>query len=114
MTQALAASMAYERRGVARGDGVARVDVVVHTNNIGLANATFGPDWEAQPAALHVSGPETPLLQMLHELIFCCHTLVVGVSALSSVAALATEAQAVYGRVPHDMHFGFTYRVVPR
>ena len=98
--------------------------IVVHTNSVPLANATFGPmfgpfdaagggAWAARGLSLAVRGADTPLLSVLHELIFCCNALVVGTSALSSAAALTTLAEGVYGRTPRDIHFLFKYRMVP-
>ena len=110
--------------------------VLVHTNNDHLANQTFGP-WpsgssssaraDAAPELLRaawrgrgadvrfmLAGAHTPVLGMLHELIFCCRTLVVSTSALSSVAALATHASATYAHAKADMHFGFPYKNVIR
>lgn len=93
--------------------------VVVHTNSLELANRSLGPlggGGEAGWAAgvrLRVRGPETPLLAVLHELAFCCRALVVGRSALASVATLMTHAKATFSPEQYDLHFRLRNRVVP-
>ena len=96
---------------------------MVHTNNYHLANQTFGP-WRAVDADERVeprhgeqvrfvmAGTQTPVLGVLHELIFCCKSLVLSTSSLSSVVGLATHAEAVYAHTKSDMHFGFRYQTV--
>ena len=121
---------------LATGGGAGENLMVVHTNNLALANGTFGPldsnggrmSW--RPSASHharnrtsapreasfeetlavqVFGPNVPLLMMMHELIFCCETLVVGVSALSSVIAWARRPKPTVAHSSHDIHLGFPY-----
>ena len=128
--------------GGGQWEGRAEVErlVVVHTNNLGLANNTFGPldASGSRPAkqpqqqqlsppqqqshtvpgtgldalSVHVLGPDVPLLMLLHELIFCCETLVVGTSALSSVVAWARIPQLTIAHTAKDIHLNFPYQVV--
>ena len=51
------------------------------------------------------------MLRVLGDFVFCCDALVTGVSALASVAALATHAR-VYAAHPTNVHFGFAVRKV--
>ena len=52
--------------------------------------------------------PAAQVLQLLHELLFCCDTLVFGISALSSAVGLATTARRVYS--PHSVDLHLAYR----
>ena len=57
---------------------------------------------------IEVFGAEnSTVMGMLQELIFCCGALVLGVSALSSVAALGTTAAKTYAPHAVDMHLAF-------
>jgi hypothetical protein len=104
--------------------------VLVHTNDERLATSYFthsssggstsallaGSDAGADAwtdARLTVRGPSTPLMRVLADLVFCCDALIIGVSALSSAAALATHARAVYAAGKRNPHFGMAQRVVP-
>jgi hypothetical protein len=93
--------------------------VVVHTNDVGLANRTFGEMLDGQrfgrpDISLHVSGPDVSLIEMMHQMVFCCHTLLVGRSSLSSVISYATMAESTFSSYKADEHLPFTYRVIPR
>jgi len=55
---------------------------------------------------------QTELLVVLHELLFCCDTLVVGDSSLSSAAAMATQARNVVAATPFDLQLGFKHEIV--
>ena len=97
---------------------------MVHTNNYHLANQTFGP-WRAgdtderieprhgEQIRFVMAGTQTPILGVLHELVFCCKALVLSTSSLSSVVGLATQAEAVYAHSKTDFHLGCSYRTVP-
>ena len=97
---------------------------MVHTNNYRLANQTFGP-WRAgdtderieprhgEQIRFVMAGTQTPILGVLHELVFCCKALVLSTSSLSSVVGLATQAEAVYAHSKTDFHLGCSYRTVP-
>ena len=61
---------------------------------------------------MRVLGPDVPLLMMMHELIFCCESLVVGTSALSSVIAWARRPRPTVAHAAHDIHLSFPYVTV--
>ena len=89
--------------------------VLMHTNGDGalglLPNVTA---LQGTAIELHASNRSTPVLQMLHDLIFCCETIVEGDSALSTAAALATLARTVVSSTPRSKELGFAFgRVVP-
>ena len=108
--------------------------MVVHTNDLGLANRTFASldtdgytaasdargegsakqqSGRRPPYALRMFGPDVPLLMMMHELIFCCEALVVGTSALSSVVAWARRPKPTVAHSARDIHLSFPYITVP-
>lgn len=90
--------------------------ILLHTNNINMARSVFGPDGTRQHGRrdeLITRDANTSLLAMMHELIFCCDTLIVSISALSSVAALATQARAIYAGIDSNPHFRMRYTKVP-
>jgi len=101
------------------------VSLLVHTNAIELARSSFalpsppsesggrvgGGAWD--PEAVVYRGGNTSVLSMLHELAFCCDALVVMLSALSSVAVLATRATRVFASVDVNQHFRLRYTRVP-
>ena len=95
------------------------VSLLVHTNAIELARSSFAPStpsarkgaWDRE--AVVYRGGNTSVLSMLHELAFCCDALVVMLSALSSVAVLATRATRVFASVDFNQHFRTKYTRVP-
>lgn len=48
-----------------------------------------------RPVELHFANRSTPIMQMLHDLVFCCNAFVDGDSALSSAVTLATLGRTV-------------------
>jgi hypothetical protein len=93
--------------------------VLIHTNSRSLANETFG-DLSAlvasggAPLDVRISDEKVPLLLVLHELLFCCSTLVVSESSISWLAALGTRAHIVSAS-EIEPHLGFRFggEVVP-
>ena len=93
--------------------------VSVHTNSKALASTIFGNLSrlaDGTPIQPRTFDESFPLLQLLHELLFCCDALVTSDSSLSWVASLGTRA-VVVASTPSESHIGFHYRhgiVVPR
>lgn len=83
--------------------------VVVHTNSRGLAASIFANVStldDGTHVQIRTSDENTPLLEMLHELIFCCDSLITSESSISWVAALATKAVVVSPSAT-EPHIGF-------
>jgi len=92
--------------------------VSVHTNSKALASTIFGNLSrlaDGTPIQLRTFDESFPLLQLLHELLFCCDALVTSDSSLSWVASLGTRA-VVVASTPSESHIGFHHQgiVVPR
>jgi hypothetical protein len=98
-----------EAIALAHNDRAQSSDLLVHTNfppwaqSIGLNGTIHGQ------TTIH--GPDVPLLHVLRDLIFCCGALVVGFSALSSVAAMASMAERVVAPERADKHLPFEYDI---
>jgi len=105
--------------------------LLVHTNALEATMSTFSPrpqellrvgvaasgaadaglPWD--PASVVYRGGNTSVLAMLHELTFCCDALVVMLSALSSVAVLATSARHAFAATAINQHWLTPYVHVP-
>ena len=83
--------------------------VRMHSNREAMAPILNLTTLHGIPVEFSVGNSSTPLLQLLHELIFCCNTMIDGNSALSSVAALATRAKYVLSSTPRNKELGFRY-----
>ena len=80
-----------------------------HTNSRGLAASIFANVStldDGTHVQIRTSDENTPLLEMLHELIFCCDSLITSESSISWVAALATKAVVVSPSAT-EPHIGF-------
>ena len=121
-----AAAMASAARGAPANATPA--SLLVHTNSMEQARSTYAtpppggsggarpPAWD--PRAVTIRGANTSVLAMLHELAFCCDALIVMLSALSSVAVLASTgapggAARAFGHVDVNQHFRMPFVRVP-
>ncbi len=88
--------------------------VLVHSN-AGPSETTVAmlrnlTELRGTPIEVRIADRSTPVLQLLHDLIFCCYAIVDGMSALSSVATLATLARKVIASERRTEELGLDVR----